>query len=59
MTEGRLVSQFDMGSLEATGMLKVDLLGLQTLTVLEDCKESVNGERRELGLAPSFSASCR
>ena len=55
MTEGRLVSQFDMGSLEATGMLKVDLLGLQTLTVLEDCKESVNGERREL----SFSASCR
>ena len=52
MTEGRLVSQFDMGSLEATGMLKVDLLGLQTLTVLEDCKESVNGERRELGLAP-------
>lgn len=50
--EGRLVSQFDMGSLEATGMLKVDLLGLQTLTVLEACTTDVNSKREEQGQAP-------
>jgi DNA polymerase-3 subunit alpha len=31
-----LSTQFEMGSLETLGLLKVDLLGLRTLTILED-----------------------
>lgn len=50
--EGRLVSQFDMGSLEAAGMLKVDLLGLQTLTVLQNCEEMGNEKRALQGQPP-------
>ena len=35
--EGEVTTQFDMGACEAIGLLKMDLLGLRTLTVLQDC----------------------
>ncbi len=34
--DGELVTGFDMGSLEKTGLLKMDFLGLKTLTVIEE-----------------------
>ncbi len=34
--EGEVVTQFDMNACEAAGLLKMDLLGLRTLTVVED-----------------------
>lgn len=36
-----IITQFDMGSVESSGMLKVDLLGLKTLTVLKHAEEGV------------------
>jgi DNA polymerase-3 subunit alpha len=35
--EGEVTTQFDMGACEAIGLLKMDLLGLRTLTVVQDC----------------------
>lgn len=35
--EGSMVTQFPMENLEAMGLLKVDFLGLRTLTVIKDC----------------------
>lgn len=40
-----LVSQFDMGGVEKVGMLKVDLLGLKTLTVLKNAEHSVRAKQ--------------
>ena len=34
-TDGTITTQFDMGSVEAIGLLKFDFLGLKTLTVIE------------------------
>ena len=34
-SEGEMVTAFDMESLEKTGMLKMDFLGLKTLTVID------------------------
>ncbi|MEM7386159.1 MAG: DNA polymerase III subunit alpha, partial [Verrucomicrobiota bacterium] len=34
--EGEVVTQFDMGALTDLGMLKMDFLGLKTLTVIQD-----------------------
>ncbi len=34
--EGEAVTGFDMGSLEKTGLLKMDFLGLKTLTVIDE-----------------------
>ncbi len=34
--EGEVTTQFDMNACEAMGLLKMDLLGLRTLTVVED-----------------------
>ena len=38
-----VVSQYDMNGLEKVGMLKMDFLGLTTLTVLRDAAESIVG----------------
>ncbi len=38
-----VVSQYDMNGLEKAGMLKIDFLGLTTLTVLRDAVESIVG----------------
>jgi len=35
-SDGETVTGFDMGSLEKTGLLKMDFLGLKTLTVIEE-----------------------
>src|SRR3954467_13374910 len=41
--EDVVVSQYDMNGLEKVGMLKMDFLGLTTLTVLRDTIESIRG----------------
>ena len=46
-----VVTQYDMNSLEAVGMLKMDFLGLTTLTVIHDTLESI---RARTGTAPDL-----
>src|SRR5207248_6720101 len=46
-----IITQYDMVSLEHVGMLKIDLLGLKTLTVIHDAVEMVK-ERRGVTLEP-------
>ena len=36
-SDGAIITQFDMGACEATGLLKMDFLGLRNLSVLDDC----------------------
>ncbi|MGA1158199.1 MAG: DNA polymerase III subunit alpha [Candidatus Nanopelagicaceae bacterium] len=36
-TDGATITQFDMSACEATGLLKMDFLGLRNLSVLDDC----------------------
>ncbi|MDX1579964.1 MAG: DNA polymerase III subunit alpha, partial [Gemmatimonadota bacterium] len=38
---GTVITQFDMNALEKAGMLKMDFLGLRTLTVIHDAAEMV------------------
>ena len=40
-SDGEITTQWDMGSVEKIGMLKMDFLGLRTLTVLQDCLEAI------------------
>lgn len=40
-TKGLLVTQFDLGGIEKSGLIKIDLLGISALTVIADCVESV------------------
>ena len=47
--DGTTVTQYTMTELEELGLLKMDFLGLRTLTVIHDCEELI---RRE---DPSFS----
>lgn len=42
--EDAIITQFGMGALEEVGMLKMDILGLKTLTVIHDAVEMI-GER--------------
>jgi DNA polymerase-3 subunit alpha len=35
-SDGAIITQFDMGACEATGLLKMDFLGLRNLSVLDD-----------------------
>lgn len=39
--DGAIITQFDMGACEATGLLKMDFLGLRNLSVLDDALENV------------------
>ncbi|MFL6467401.1 MAG: DNA polymerase III subunit alpha, partial [Pyrinomonadaceae bacterium] len=39
--KNEFTSQYEMGDLEKTGMLKMDFLGLTTLTVIADCLASI------------------
>jgi len=43
--EGRPVTQYDMGAVEALGLLKMDFLGLRTLTFLDEVKRIVKESR--------------
>jgi DNA polymerase III subunit alpha len=40
-TKGLLVTQFDLGGIEKSGLIKIDLLGISALTVIADCVELV------------------
>jgi len=42
---GGKVTQYDMGSVEALGFLKMDFLGLRTLSFLDECKRIVKESR--------------
>ncbi len=46
-----ITTQYPMGTLEALGMLKMDFLGLRTLTVIHDCCEFIKQGGHE---APDF-----
>jgi len=35
--DGAIITQFDMGACEATGLLKMNFLGLRNISVLDDC----------------------
>lgn len=39
--KNELTSQYPMGDLEKVGMLKMDFLGLTTLTIIQDCLDSM------------------
>lgn len=45
VNDGNVVAQYTMTLLEQLGLLKMDFLGLRTLTVIEDCKELVKENR--------------
>ena len=45
--DGAIITQFDMGACEALGLLKMDFLGLRTLTVLDDCIAHIQVNRGE------------
>jgi DNA polymerase III subunit alpha len=45
--DGAIITQFDMGACESLGLLKMDFLGLRTLTVLDDCLASIKLNRGE------------
>jgi DNA polymerase-3 subunit alpha len=45
--DGAIITQFDMGACEALGLLKMDFLGLRTLSVLDDCLAHVEANRGE------------
>ena len=39
--DGAIITQFDMGACESTGLLKMDFLGLRNLSVLDDALENI------------------
>jgi DNA polymerase-3 subunit alpha len=39
--DGAIITQFDMGACEATGLLKMDFLGLRNLSVLDDALANI------------------
>lgn len=43
--EGNIVTQFPMGTLEELGLLKMDFLGLRTLTVMRDAVDMIRTAR--------------
>jgi DNA polymerase-3 subunit alpha len=40
-SDGAIITQFDMGACESTGLLKMDFLGLRNLSVLDDCIDNI------------------
>ncbi len=51
--ESVVVTQYDMGALERAGMLKMDFLGLTTLTVIHDALDAIE---QTTGTRPDLSA---
>jgi DNA polymerase-3 subunit alpha len=45
--DGAIITQFDMGACEATGLLKMDFLGLRNLSVLDDALHNI---KQNLGI---------
>ena len=50
--EGNIVTQYSMKPLEDIGLLKIDLLGLRTLTVIHNTKELLKQQGKELNDIP-------
>ncbi|MCL6638845.1 MAG: DNA polymerase III subunit alpha [Firmicutes bacterium] len=46
-SDGPVTTQFPMGTVEALGLLKMDLLGLRTLTVIDDALRLIAGSAGE------------
>jgi len=49
-SEGEVTTQYPMGQLEALGLLKMDFLGLKTLTVLGKAVESIRSRGQDISL---------
>jgi DNA polymerase-3 subunit alpha len=49
-----VVTQYDMNALEKAGMLKMDFLGLTTLTILHDTLEMIRARGREVPVLESL-----
>jgi DNA polymerase-3 subunit alpha len=45
--DGSIITQFDMGACEATGLLKMDFLGLRNLSVLDDALLNIKANKGE------------
>jgi DNA polymerase-3 subunit alpha len=45
VNDGNVVAEYTMTTLEQLGLLKMDFLGLRTLTVIEECKKLVKKNR--------------
>ncbi len=45
--DGAVITQYDMGTVEKLGLLKMDFLGLRNLTVLDDCLKAIELNRGE------------
>jgi DNA polymerase-3 subunit alpha len=43
--DGAIITQFDMGACEATGLLKMDFLGLRNLSVLDDALINIKNNK--------------
>jgi DNA polymerase-3 subunit alpha len=43
--KGEVTSQYDMKSVEAVGLLKIDILGLRTLTVIDKARKMIEATR--------------
>lgn len=48
VSEGTLVTEFDKDHVEELGLLKMDFLGLRTLTVINDTIANINKNRQEV-----------
>jgi len=47
-SDGDICTQYSMKSVEEIGLLKVDFLGLRTLTVIDKCVESIRAKRIQI-----------
>ncbi|MGN0597051.1 MAG: DNA polymerase III subunit alpha [Ruminiclostridium sp.] len=50
-TDGCVVAQYQMGTLERLGLLKMDFLGLRYLTVIDDCCKAVKKTNSDFDLS--------
>ena len=55
--DGSIITQFDMGACEATGLLKMDFLGLRNLSVLDDCLENIKSNQAKIIVLESLELS--
>ena len=46
--DGSIITQFDMVACEATGLLKMDFLGLRNLSVLDDCISNIKSNQSKV-----------
>jgi len=49
-SDGSIMTQFDMGSIEKIGLLKFDFLGLKTLTIIDKALKHIRDSGKELSL---------